>query len=61
MGGGNLQKSQMARERHAKDAAKQGQGGGGADGMKKRQADAGSSGDDVSVNHDETTKRLRKT
>ena len=31
----------MARERHAKDAAKQGQGGGGAAGMAKRTADAG--------------------
>ena len=41
MGGGNLQKSQMARERKAKHAAAEGQGGGGAAGMAKRSADAG--------------------
>ena len=40
MGGGNLQKSQMARERKQAAMQKEGQGGGGAAGLKSRQADA---------------------
>eukprot|EP00308_Calcidiscus_leptoporus_P024138 CAMPEP_0119354166 /NCGR_PEP_ID=MMETSP1334-20130426/3204_1 /TAXON_ID=127549 /ORGANISM="Calcidiscus leptoporus, Strain RCC1130" /LENGTH=1441 /DNA_ID=CAMNT_0007367649 /DNA_START=67 /DNA_END=4392 /DNA_ORIENTATION=- len=41
MGGGNLQKSQMARAKKQATMAKEGAGGGGSEGMKKRQADAG--------------------
>ena len=45
MGGGNLQKSQMARERNQAKMGKEGAGGGGTDGMAKRHATA-----DVFVN-----------
>ena len=41
MGGGNLQKSQMARERNQAKMGKEAQGGGGSEGMAKRHADAG--------------------
>ena len=40
MGGGNLQKSQMARARKEAAAGKEAQGGGGAAGLKARSADA---------------------
>lgn len=40
MGGGNLQKSQMARERNQAKMGKEGAGGGGTEGMAKRHADA---------------------
>ena len=40
MGGGNLQKSQMARERNQAKMGKDAQGGGGTEGMAKRHADA---------------------
>ena len=40
MGGGNLQKSQMARARNQAKMGKEAQGGGGAEGLKSRQADA---------------------
>ena len=40
MGGGNLQKSQMARERNQAKMGKEGAGGGGTDGMAKRHADS---------------------
>ncbi|EOD20147.1 hypothetical protein EMIHUDRAFT_117742 [Emiliania huxleyi CCMP1516] len=40
MGGGNAQKSAMARQKNAEKAAKEGQGGGGAAGMKARSADS---------------------
>ena len=39
MGGGNLQKSQMARARKQAKAEKEGQGGGGAAGIAARSAD----------------------
>ena len=39
MGGGNAQKSAMARERNAAAAAAQGRGGGGNDGKEKRGGD----------------------
>ena len=45
MGGGNLQKSQMARERNQAKMGKEGAGGGGTEGMAKRHATA-----DVFVN-----------
>ena len=41
MGGGNLQKSQMARERNQAKMGKEGQGGGGKEGIAKRHADSG--------------------
>ena len=40
MGGGNLQKSQMARERNQAKMGKEGAGGGGTEGMAKRHATA---------------------
>jgi len=40
MGGGNAQKSAMARQKNAEKAAKEGRGGGGAEGLKARSANA---------------------
>jgi len=40
MGGGNLQKSQMARERNQAKASKGEGGGGGSEGIAKRHADS---------------------
>ena len=40
MGGGNLQKSQMARERNQAKMGKDAMGGGGTEGMAKRHADS---------------------
>ena len=40
MGGGNLQKSQMARERNQAKMGKEAMGGGGTEGMAKRHADS---------------------